>query len=264
MADDRQVGQCSRQVQRLDDAALRKIQTGDRRAIEIDVLDIRAAMTLEQKATIPEVIAAKETLAKAKSDTFWNTLKREIRHKIINVTDQVLFEREGEEFTQPSNLESYYERARRYVDENYDEPALNKLRNNIPLDEEDWETLERIFWSEVGTAEEYKREIHTADDEDIPLGKFVRSLTGLDKATAEQAFNEFLDTGLYTQEQITFVRYIIDWLVQYGTLARQEMAYDEFSGGMDVTEVFEDNIILFQRIMTVVDNINANAMPLAA
>ena len=96
--------------------------------------------------------------------------------------------------------------------------------------------------------------------------RFVpRSTCGFtDKATAEQAFNEFLDTGLYTQEQITFVRYIIDWLVQYGTLARQEMAYDEFSGGMDVTEVFEDNIILFQRIMTVVDNINANAMPLAA
>ena len=42
------------------------------------------------------------------------------------------------------------------------------------------------------------------------------------------------------------------------------MAYDEFSGGMDVTEVFEDNIILFQRIMTVVDNINANAILLAA
>ena len=30
-------------------------------------------MTLEQKATIPEVIAARETLARAKSDTFWNT-----------------------------------------------------------------------------------------------------------------------------------------------------------------------------------------------
>ena len=55
----------------------------------------------------------------------------------------------------------------------------------------------------------------------------------------------FLDTGLYTQEQITFVRYIIDWLVQYGTLAHQEMAYDEFSGGKDVTEIFEDNIVLF-------------------
>ena len=78
--------------------------------------------------------------------------------------------------------------------------------------------------------------VHTnIDDEDIPLGKFVRSLTGLDKSTAEQASNEFLDTGLYTQEQITFVRYIIDWPVQCGTLARQEMAYDEFSGGMDVT-----------------------------
>ena len=159
-------------------------------------------MTLEQKATIPEVIAAKETLAKAKSDTFWNTATL---------------------------------------------PEIDKIREEMR-----------------GLMHFLKREIHTADDEDIPLGKFVRSLTGLDKATAEQAFNEFLDTGLYTQEQITFVRYIIDWLVQYGTLARQEMAYDEFSGGMDVTEVFEDNIILFQRIMTVVDNINANAMPLAA
>ena len=100
-------------------------------------------------------------------------LKREIRHKIINVTDQVLFEHEGEEFTQPSNLESYYERNRRYVDENDD---------------------------------------------------------------------EFLDTGLYTQEQITFVRYIINWLVQYSTLARQEMTYDKFSGSLDVTELLEDKI----------------------
>ena len=32
-----------------------------------------AAASLEQKATIPEVIAAKDTLAKAKSDTFWQT-----------------------------------------------------------------------------------------------------------------------------------------------------------------------------------------------
>ena len=66
---------------------------------------LKRNIQLEQKAPIPEVIAAKETLARAKSDTFWNTatlpeidkireemrglmhfLKREIRHKIINVT----------------------------------------------------------------------------------------------------------------------------------------------------------------------------------
>lgn len=139
----------------------------------------RAAASLEQKATIPEVIAAKDTLAKAKSDTFWQTatlpdidqireemrclmhfLRREIKTKVINVTDDVIFEREGEQFTQASNLESYYERARRYVDENADEPVLNKLKNNIPLDQEDWDSLERIFWSEVGTADEYRKELN--------------------------------------------------------------------------------------------------------
>ena len=243
----------------------------------------RAAVSLEQKATIPEVIAAKDTLAKAKSDSFWQSatlpdidqireemrglmhfLRREIKTKVINVTDDVIFEREGEQFTQASSLESYYERARRYVDENADEPVLNKLKNNIPLDQEDWDALERIFWSEVGTADEYRKEFHNEDDEAIPLGKFVRSLTGLDKETAEQAFNEFLDTGLYTTEQITFVRCIIDWIVQYGTLERQDMAYDEFSGGLDVVEVFGDNIIAFEKIMSVVEGINANAMPMAA
>ena len=191
-------------------------------------------------------------------------LRREIKTKVINVTDDVIFEREGEQFTQTSNLESYYERARRYVDENADEPVLNKLKNNIPLDQEDWDSLERIFWSEVGTADEYRKEFHTEDDEAIPLGKYVRSLTGLDKETAEQAFNEFLDTGLYTTKQITFVHCIIDWIVQYGTLERQDMAYDEFSGGLDVVEVFGENIIAFEKIMSVVEAINANAMPMAA
>ncbi len=242
-----------------------------------------AAISLEQKATIPDIVAAKNTLEKAKSDAFWQIaslpeinqireemrglmhfLKKEIRTKVINVTDDVIFEREGEHFTQASSLESYYERARRYVDQNENEPVLSKLRNNIPLDSEDWSILERIFWSEVGTADEYKREFHTDKDEAIPLGKFVRSLTGLNKETAEQAFNEFLDSGVYTPEQITFVQCIIDWIIQYGTLDRQDMAYDEFSGGLDIVEIFSEDIVAFNKIMSVVDGINANAMPTAA
>ena len=44
-----------------------------------------------------------------------------------------------------SFLESYYERAYRYVEENIDKPVLRKLRNNIPLTQEDWNSLEQIF-----------------------------------------------------------------------------------------------------------------------
>ena len=47
-------------------------------------------------------------------------------------------------------------------------------------------------------------------------------------------------------------------------LEQQEMADDEFAGGLSVVEVFGENIIDFQRIMKIVADINANAMPVAA
>ena len=243
----------------------------------------RSASILQQKATIPEVYAAKDMLQKVCDDAFWvnatlpeleeirkelrdlmHFLRREIKTKIINVTDAVIFEREGERFTQETNLESYYERAYRYVEENANEPALYKLKNNIPLDQEDWAALERIFWSEVGTEEEYKKTAHTDEDTAMPLGKFVRSLTGLDAETARQAFSEFLDTGKYTEEQVYFVKCIVEYLTDNGTLEQQEMADDEFAGGLSVVDVFGDNIVEFQRIMKIVADINANAMPMAA
>lgn len=51
-----------------------------------------------------------------------------------------------------------------------------------------------------------------------------------------------------TQEQIKFVRYDLDWPAQYGTLVRQEMSWDEFSGGMDVTEVFNMTSFFYVRL----------------
>lgn len=239
----------------------------------------KIAASLSQKGTIPEVIAAKDTLAAIQTDAFWQTaaltdidqireeirglmrfLKREMKTKVINITDAVLFEREGERFTAESNIESYYERASRYVTENEDNPALHKLKNNIPLSPEDWSELEGIFWHEVGTKEEYEK--LTADK--IPLGKFVRSLTGLSHEAAHTAFSEFLDTGVYTEAQIHFVHCVMDWIITYGTLGKEDMRDPEFAGGSDIVEVFGDHIVDFQKIMAVIDGINTNAMPLAA
>lgn len=239
----------------------------------------KIAASLSQKGTIPEVMAAKDTLTTIRTDAFWQTatlteidrireelrglmhfLKREMKTKVINITDAVLFEREGERFTTESNLEGYYERASRYVIENEDKPALQKLKNNIPLSSEDWSELEEIFWHEVGTAEEYKK----ATDDSVPLGKFVRSLTGLSSEAAHSAFSEFLDTGVYTEAQVHFVRCIMDWIINYGTLAVEDMSDPEFAGGVDVIDIFGDNLADFQKIRAVIDSINANAMPLAA
>jgi len=239
----------------------------------------KIAASLSQKGTIPEVMAAKDTLTAIRTDAFWQTatltevnrireeirglmhfLKREMKTKVINITDAVLFEREGERFTAESNLDSYYERASRYVTENEDKPALHKLKNNIPLSREDWSELEGIFWHEVGTKEEYEQ----VTSDKTPLGKFARSLTGLSSEAVHTAFSAFLDTGVYTEAQVHFVHCIMDWIITYGTLGKEDMRDPEFAGGSDIVEVFGDNIVDFQKIMAVIDSINANAMPLAA
>lgn len=239
----------------------------------------RIAAILEQKGTIPEVRKAKEMLAQIKTEAYWETasltdidkireelrglmhfLKKEIKHKVINITDAVLFEREGERFASENDLEDYYARASRYVTENEDKPVLSKLRNNIPLTKEDWDELENIFWHDIGTADEYKK----AMPADIPLGKFVRSLTGLSEEAANAAFSEFLDEGMFTEAQIYFVKCIKEWIIENGTLEKQELANDDFAPGINFAEAFDDNIIALQRIMTVIEGINANALQMAA
>ena len=59
--------------------------------------------------------------------------------------------------------------------------------------------LEEIFWHEVGSQEEYRKML-PEETQDMPLGKFVRSLTGLTQEAAQKAFSAFLDESVYSEE----------------------------------------------------------------
>jgi type I restriction enzyme R subunit len=238
------------------------------------------AAILETKRTLPDVLRNMELLRRIQQDDFWAgatlkeiddvrrrvrelmyCLKNEMKTKIINVTDSVLLEREGERFTADNTLESYYRRANRYVEENGDKQSIQKLKNNQPLSEEDWDELERIFWHEVGTREEYNKESNG-----VTLGRFVRGLTGLSKEAATAAFSEFLNTALYSEEQIRMVQYIIEALETQGTLQPEEMKDDEFFGGLDIFEVWghDNSLKAWSRVKEIIHLVNRNAEHLAA
>jgi len=236
------------------------------------------ARNLEPKATIPQVLERRETIKKVQQDIFWETatlldiedvreqlrglmqyLKKEMRTKVINVTDSVLMEKEGERFAEDPAMEGYYQRAERYVKENESKPSIQKLKNNEPLSDTDWDELETIFWHEVGTEKEYE-----AVSNGVSLGRFIRGITGLTRDVALSAFSEFLDSQVFTEPQITFVRHIIDWITRWGTLMPEDMKDDEFAGGADIIEIFSDNLEVFQRIKIVIDSINDNALRIAA
>ena len=69
---------------------------------------------------------------------------------------------------------------------------------------------------------------------------------------------------MYTKDQVFFVRCIVDYITEYGTLGQKVMADNEFANGLSVVTVFGDNIAAFEKIKRVIAGINANAMPLAA
>jgi len=64
--------------------------------------------------------------------------------------------------------------------------------------------------------------------------------------------------------QITFVHYIVDWITRWGTFTLEDKKDDEFVGGVDILEIFNDNLAAFQRIKAIIDTINANAIRTAA
>ncbi|MCX7749207.1 MAG: DEAD/DEAH box helicase family protein [Clostridia bacterium] len=238
------------------------------------------AAVLETKATLPDVKNNMGLIRRIQQDDFWSgatlkeldmvrltirdlmyCLKNEMKKKIINITDSVLLEKEGERFTADNSLENYYRRASRYVDEHSNCPSIQKLKNNQPLLNADWEELEQIFWHEVGTQEEYNREANGAS-----LGRFVRALTGLSKEATNNAFSDFLNTALYSEEQICMVQYIIEALENQGTLQPDEMKDIEFFGGLDVFEVWghDNKINDWRRIQEAIQSVNKNAEKTAA
>ncbi len=251
---------------------------GKKRSLSNRIIGIAA--TLEtKKATLDVVKANIGLLSRIQQAEFWETatfsqldevrtvirelmhyLQTEMRKKIINVTDAVLFEKEGTLFTGDPNLESYYRRAAKYVEENADKSSLKKLRNNEHLTDDEWSELEQIFWHEVGTISEYEKEANG-----FSLGRFIRTLTGLDDEALQSAFSDFLDAGSYTECQIQMVKYIIDGLKEYGTLQKDEMT-EEFFGGLQVFEVWgeEPHLTKWRNIQGIINAINSNAERVAA
>jgi type I restriction enzyme R subunit len=233
----------------------------------------RIAAALQSKFSIPGVKAQKETIQRVQRDDFWNQgniadwedarqkvrdllycLKSEYRMKVIDISDEVIFEREGQPNTPDRTFESYYARAQRYVSANIDKTSLRKLRENQPLTDDEWAELERVFWSELGSREEYDTEANN-----MPLGRFLRTLTHLSPEAVNIAFSEFLNHQLYSQEQIQLVNAIIGWLTQNGTLLSSDLMDDENFGGLSIADVFRGQTEKWKPIQEAIYTFNRNA-----
>jgi type I restriction enzyme R subunit len=200
--------------------------------------------SLLKKTNLP-VVKLKETLLRnVVSEAFWKdsfslsaleNTRIEIRElirlldkekrKVVysNFTDEITGSVVSDAISTYVISENYKQRVERYVRENENHIIIQKLRKNIPITHSELNELEKLLFDgkERGTRDEF---VQIYGEQ--PLGKFIRSIVGLDMNAAKEAFGEFLNAGNLSADQIRFVDMIIDYLSTNG-LIDAEMLFEE-------------------------------------
>jgi type I restriction enzyme R subunit len=119
------------------------------------------------------------------------------------------------EFVTLADRKRFEAKARQFLKAHENHITIHKLRLNQPLTPSDLSELERMMLhAGVGTPDDITR----AKEKSNGLGVFIRSLIGLDREAAKQAFNQFLSGATATANQVEFVNMIVDYLTENGVM----------------------------------------------
>lgn len=152
-------------------------------------------------------------------------------------------------------LNHYKAKAEYYIRQHQDHLVIAKLRTNQPLTSTDMQALEELLWKEIGTRQDYEREIGTK-----PLGEFVCEIVGLDMNAAKEAFSEYLEDSSLDSRQIYFVNQILEYIVQNRMMKDLSVLQEPpFTDQGSVVEIFTDQK-LWTGIRNVINQINTNTV----
>ena len=108
----------------------------------------------------------------------------------------------------------FVDKTRVFLEEHRNDMAIHKVRMNKPLTRTDLDELERILTASGGNPEYVQQAKETSHG----LGLFVRSLVGLDRGAAKEAFAGFLAGKTLSANQIQFMNLIVDHLTERGVM----------------------------------------------
>lgn len=205
---------------------------------------VKTAGMLSKKASIPSVAAKMEHIRYAQEKEFWETgdipgierLRIELRDliKFLDFEETPVyytsFVDEIGEVTDGgvklvygfNDLETYRRKVEEYIRQQSRNLVIHKIRNNIQITQSELEELERMLFEqgELGTREEFVKAYG-----EQPLGRFVRSIVGLDANAAKLAFGKVLGGLTLNSRQIRFMDTIINYLNVKGII-EPEMLFE--------------------------------------
>lgn len=115
--------------------------------------------------------------------------------------------------TPADNFEEYKKKVDSYLVEHMKDEAINKLRTNQPLTQDDIDNLNHIFKEELGNEELFEQL-----SEGKSLGVFIRRATKMDRQSINNYFAEFINDANMNSMQIEFVQRLIDIIVEQGEI----------------------------------------------
>ena len=196
----------------------------------------RIAQLLEEQGAIPAIKAEMVLIQAVAADEWWEdvtvpmleTVRRKLRAlvKLIPKGQKLVvythFEDEiGEampielpQVTAGLNMAKFKDKARQFLRAHESHLSLQRLRRNQPLTPTDLTELEKMLVEAGGSPELIK----AATEQSHGLGIFIRSLVGLDREAAMQAFSDFISGSTATPNQMEFIELIIQELTQNGVM----------------------------------------------
>jgi type I restriction enzyme R subunit len=238
------------------------------------------ASALLDQLGIPAVRSQQELLGELAGDEWWQdvtlpmleTMRRRIRG-LVKLIDKIKrlpvytdFEDELGELSAASlhgmaigaDLTRFEQKLRIYLRTHENQLAVQKIRRNRQITTTDLAELERIFIeSGIGT----EAEISRAKTDSGGLGVFLRSLIGLDRAAAAEAFGKFQEGKTFTSAQLRFVNEVIDYLAHNGVIDVDVLYRSPFNsiapGGPEDLFIEVD----IESMITTMHSVNATAVP---
>lgn len=231
------------------------------------------AALLEKKVSIPQVKDKLDIIKEINTDSFWDAndvllfekVRQELRELIkfldrgngqkpiiTHLNDPITAQQEGQTLEAAYDFEDYRAKVNRYVNENGNTLAIYKLTHNIPLTSGDYNKLEQVLTSELGSKEDYAREFG-----DTPFGLLIRKIAKLDHEAAMQAFSSFINDENLNQRQIAFVLKIINHIELNGYMENTaDLMKPPFDKPVSFIKLFDakTRAALMQTIASIRDN----------
>ena len=234
---------------------------------------VSISLTLQEMVTIPQVKEKLPLLKQVTEDKFFDDvsalkleeLRCELRglmrfiprglgrrDVIMHLDDPVTNIEYGATATTGEDFTNYRLKVERYLRDYGNSLVIQKLHRNLPMTEYEFVELERIFTQELGTADDYERTYG-----ETPFGLLVRQLVKLDHDAATEAFAEFINSQALNEQQISFVRKVVDYVVENGYMEPVALTQPPFDRPQSFVRMFTTEQQM--SLVAIISRIKSNA-----